>query len=160
MGRKKKIIDDNYRAERWLYFWENVDVSDNPDGCWNWTGYARKSGYGQFWYGGDLPASRAVWIMRYGPLKTEDYICHKCDNPKCVRLEHLYKGTVATNNADKIGKMMGEKSPYHKLKQWQALYIKQSKGFESSQSLADFFEVSQSAVKSVFRGDSWSWLSA
>jgi HNH endonuclease len=112
------ITSSKYLSQRWLAFWEFVDIPDAPDACWEWQGFCYPTGHGQFHFGRDMKASRAVWIMYHGPLETKDYICHKCDNSKCVRLDHLYKGTHQTNMADKIGKYVNRAATYVKL-DWQ-----------------------------------------
>lgn len=105
-----------------------------------------------------MMASRAVWIMLFGDLSRNEYICHTCDNPRCVNPRHLYKGTHKTNMADKIGKHRGERATNCKLTQSNALYIKQSRGRESTKSLADFFGISPKTVSNIWRGDIWGWL--
>ncbi|RPI81293.1 MAG: hypothetical protein EHM34_08830 [Nitrosopumilales archaeon] len=32
------------------------------------------------------------------------YICHKCDNPKCVNPDHIYAGTPQTNADDMVAR--------------------------------------------------------
>jgi hypothetical protein len=33
-------------------------------------------------------------------LRRDQYICHRCDNPRCVRLDHLFSGTASDNMQD------------------------------------------------------------
>lgn len=48
---------------------------------------------------------RVAYQVYYGEeLTSEDVICHKCDNPKCVNPRHLFKGTHNDNVQDKVSK--------------------------------------------------------
>jgi hypothetical protein len=49
-------------------------------------------------------AHRAAWIKAYGPIPDGLVVCHSCDNPPCVNLDHLWLGTVADNNRDRAAK--------------------------------------------------------
>ena len=71
-------------------------------GCWTWTGARMRTGYGSFrWasYVREL-AHRAAWRIYVGPIPTGMQVCHHCDNPPCVRLDHLFLGTNADNLQD------------------------------------------------------------
>lgn len=82
-------------------FWEKVQKSD---GCWVWTGATMKSrgGYGAFNVGEHRVkyAHRFSWEIHNGPIPDRMFICHHCDNPKCVRPDHLFLGDHWDNMAD------------------------------------------------------------
>lgn len=44
------------------------------------------------------------WLLRHGRLLHTQHVLHSCDNPKCVRPEHLFLGSHADNMADKAKK--------------------------------------------------------
>jgi hypothetical protein len=90
-------------------FWSRVNKTES---CWLWTGRTNEGGYGLI----DLPrinrakgrpilAHRLAWLLHYGawPLNA----LHNCpggDNPACVRIEHLWEGTLTENNRDMFAK--------------------------------------------------------
>jgi hypothetical protein len=81
-------------------FWEHVEKLPD-DGCWVWTGSRLQSGYGTFDKG---RAHRFSYALANGPIPDGLHICHRCDNPPCVRPDHLFAGTRVDNMQDAIAK--------------------------------------------------------
>lgn len=92
-------------------FWAYVDKSagHGPKGdCWIWTGGKLPGGYGLFHEGRkNIRAHRYSWELANGPIPDDLIVCHKCDNPPCVNLDHLFLGTDADNVKDKMDKGRG-----------------------------------------------------
>ena len=86
-------------------FWEKVDKSA---ACWIWTGATARFGYGHFrdkgWRSSPTPAHRFSWVLLHGPVPAKLCVLHSCDNPPCVRPQHLFLGTKKTNTHDMIAK--------------------------------------------------------
>lgn len=47
---------------------------------------------------------RLSWLLKYGSLNNVDCVLHKCDNRKCLNPDHLFLGSRADNNKDKVSK--------------------------------------------------------
>lgn len=91
-------------------FWSRVDKngpvpSHRPDlgPCWLWTrAKAVAGGYGIFGpsFKRVYRAHRFSWTVVHGPIPAGMFICHHCDNPPCVRPDHLFLGTNQENMRD------------------------------------------------------------
>lgn len=69
--------------------------------CVVWTGYRLAQGYGQVGFRGRLlRVHRVAWELANGPIPSGLCILHACDNPPCIRLDHLFIGTLNDNNQD------------------------------------------------------------
>ena len=81
-------------------FWEKVDTSGD---CWTWTASLTRYGYGSFNAGqghGVVLAHRFSYQLANGDIPNRHEICHRCDNPRCVRPAHLFAALHAVNMAD------------------------------------------------------------
>lgn len=81
-------------------------------GCWEWTGATTAlSGHGRFRLDGRTSGAHCVaWLMHHAaPIPDQMHVLHNCDNPPCVRPDHLRLGTHADNMSD-----MKERGRAHK----------------------------------------------
>jgi len=87
------------------------DQTEKTATHWWYLGARDPDGYGRICEGGAavrgakyLRAHRAAWIVTYGPIPDGMQVLHKCDEPQCVRPEHLFLGTNLDNVADRESK--------------------------------------------------------
>lgn len=84
-------------------FWSLVNKDRR--GCWKWLGYCAASGHGIARLNGKATkAHRVAWELLRGTIPPGIFVCHKCDNPSCVRPSHLFLGSAKDNNRDRHSK--------------------------------------------------------
>lgn len=97
-------------------FWAKVNQTS---GCWEWTGSRNPKGYGQIQRGGRggglVLTHRLSWEIHNGSIPDSLFVLHKCDNPACVRPDHLWIGSKAENTADMMAKGRHKTAPPKRL---------------------------------------------
>ena len=148
---KKKSIKDR--------FWSYVKKSKD---CWWWTGTKDKAGYGGLGVGaGMVRAHRLSWCLHNGSIPDGIHVLHKCDNPPCVRPDHLFLGTQADNIKDMLKKgrwkpKLGENHPSSKLKVKDVYKIRQLHvdGIKRDE-IAERFNIAISTVEGIIYRTRW-----
>lgn len=148
-------------------FWRHVRKGD---GCWEWTS-SLVGGYGQFKVVADrtpVRAHRFSWELHHGPIPEELKVLHHCDNPPCVRPDHLFIGTTADNTADMVAKgrqnfFGGKRGPgvpfsggygNRKLTDDDIAAIRLRRG-ETARAIARDYGVAHTTIVRLLNGTSW-----
>jgi hypothetical protein len=95
-------------------FWKKVMKTDS---CWLWTGFRDRHGYGMLYVSEVLRyrfAHRFSWEISVGPIPEGHVVRHLvCDNPPCVRPDHLAVGLQRDNVADMHARGRQRGNPTH-----------------------------------------------
>lgn len=134
-----------------------IAVTDNEADCWLWTAYRDVAGYGTLTVD-RVPqhATRLIWALMRGPIPEGLWVLHRCDNPPCCNLSHLFLGTPADNTHDAVrkGRMSrGEHRWISKLTEADVREIRAST--DTCGVLGVRFGVTESTIGYVRRGHRW-----
>lgn len=141
-----------------IRFWKKVKI--DPAGCFEWLGAKMPYGVIRNEQGKNEYAHRVSWRLHTGNSIPEGMdVLHHCDNPSCVRFDHLFLGTDTDNQQDAVRKgrhRRGERHHAARLKESEVQEIKRRhRSGEAARALAREFGVSRGAVNSLLRGRSW-----
>ena len=162
---KNKVMTDRER----IYKMTEIDVTSM---CWNWIGTlkgkTKLNGYGSVTVGSrvdntrkTISAHRFSYLTFKGEIPNGMFVCHKCDNPRCVNPSHLFLGTRQDNVDDRERKgrnivPSGESHGYSKLTELQVLLIRQMRvdGIKR-RDITKTTGISKSLIKSVLLYKTW-----
>ena len=142
-------------------------LREEPSGCLVWTGARTSDGYGNIRVGHGasrrmVGAHRVAWELKNGPVPQGMEVMHSCDNPPCVRTEHLTLGTHQENLQDaaskgRTGKARGEGHGRTHLRNEDVQSIRRLAiaGGISLRHLGRRFGVSKSTAHRIVTGQGW-----
>lgn len=137
-----------------------MDRVRKTSSCWIWAG-SKGNGYGAIFVDGKKQsAHRFSYETHKGPAG-DLFVCHSCDNPRCVNPKHLWLGTNEENFADMRSKKRGSKPPLldgtkhpkSKLTEAQVRAIRRSNA--SGKLLAAKYGVSDTLIYGIRSGKNW-----
>ena len=145
-------------------FWRKVDkagpiIYPELGRCWLWTGAKDKDGYGR--YRRDDRAHRFAFRLGSDQLSTGQAVLHRCDNPPCVRLSHLFAGNALDNVRDRDRKkrgrtLRGELCHLSKLTASQVAEIRARRGSgERRTDLAIEFGIGARHIRKIMTREIW-----
>jgi hypothetical protein len=140
--------------------------TDSIGPCREWPGSTTPKGYGRIRWGssGYIAVHRLVWMAVHGDVPEIDgkpgMILHRCDNPPCFRLDHLYAATHADNMRDRAlagnSSVFGEANGQAKLTETDVREMRELYELGWTQvRIAERFAITQAQVSPIVRRLAW-----
>lgn len=145
------------------------EIKKTKSGCWEWLGDLHPNGYG---YTTEYETRKRTHVHRLSfKIFKENipkglYVCHHCDNRKCINPDHLFIGTAKENMQDakikgrmdhvKLYAVKGEKNPNSKIKEDDVINIRKeiSEGKRCTV-LAREYGLSSTVIYKIRDRESW-----
>lgn len=141
------------------------------ENCWIWIGGGSgpRGQYGGFnRKGKKVKAHRLSYEMAYGAIDSDICVLHKCDNPRCVRPDHLFLGNRRDNSHDMLSKkrhytitnpekiLRGSRLGNSKLNEKQVFQLRRLrlKGV-SYHRMGKWIEMDRASIRRVINGERW-----
>jgi len=155
-------------------FWSRVSKKSAGE-CWEWQGSTTSSGYGNLaWHGLRVQAHRVAYFLTSGGIGLETqfrhkgraktyrrFVLHRCDNRLCCNPDHLFLGSMRTNQLDAYRKgrkqqpQSGHTNAKLSPKQVREIRKRYDSGEAKQTLLAHQFGVSQRVISLVVRRESY-----
>lgn len=141
-----------------------VNVKKNENGCLEYQGCLLPNGYSKIGRSGKTYLGhRLAWLLSGKDIPEGMCVLHKCDNRRCVNVEHLFLGSKFDNMQDMLSKgrhrtnpNSGELNHLSKLKEMDVWKIVRMRGNGvSRKEIAKTIGISVSAVDHVIYGQTW-----
>lgn len=134
--------------------------------CWIWIGHTNSNPDPRFRYGTMVLHKKRILAHRFSweqthnvHLTAKDFVCHKCDTPKCVNPKHLFLGDKIKNILDREQKgrgPQGERQWSAKLKEIEIPIIRKLFSTGTTQAeLAKLYNISQGTISCVVSNKTW-----
>jgi len=147
-------------------FWQKVDkngpiIRPELGPCWIWTGAKCSKGYGHIGkpacHARTMKAAKVALMLAGREVPAGQLIRHRCDNPPCVRQDHLILGSAQDNSNDaKERGRLSHKGGHFTLTADQVSEIRILLAHGIFQKdIAAHYGVYQSAICKINRGYTW-----
>lgn len=135
--------------------------------CLEWIGKKSNDGYGIVSLGinkymKSRRAHRASWLVYRGDIPHDKYVLHICDNPLCIRIDHLFLGNHSDNMKDMVRKgrnptLIGSKTrKKYLLSESKVLKILKLKNSTlTTREISKKFGICESYVRAIWQRRTW-----
>ena len=135
-------------------FWNNVKVipDSNSNQCWEWQAATLSNGYGIASIGNGETMLAHRFVASLSEDITDQVVLHRCDNPRCVRPDHLIVGTQKLNIADMYSKRRNNSKVNIEIVRDIRTKTKSRKEY------AEQYQISEYTVGQIQRRETWPWV--
>lgn len=101
-------------------FWERVELPDNPDDCWGWTGWESDAGAAGLTVQAAVSETRRSYSVsahmvsyriHIGEIPQHQNVRRTCKNKQCTNPKHLELRPWGAKRIDKYAKGRGKREP-------------------------------------------------